>query len=143
MVDDETLKNIYRQARTIAVVGLSPYPDRPSFQVASYLKKQGYRVIPVNPKCELVLGEKCCADLTVVQELLGVGKIDIVDIFRRSELVLPHVLEAVKVGAKVVWMQEGIMHQEAAKTAEATGLTVIMDRCIMKEHMTLFGGGKS
>lgn len=140
MVDDQTLRNIYRQAKIIAVVGLSPDPDRPSFQVASYLKEHGFRVIPVNPKCELVLGEKCCADLTVVQELLGEEKIDIVDIFRRPELVLPHVVEAIAMSIKTVWMQEGIAHLDAAKLAEAAGITVIMNRCIMKEHKRLFGG---
>jgi len=117
------------------MVGLSDNAERPSYRVASYLKEQGYRIIPVNPRVEEVLGEVSYPDLTSVPE-----PVDVVDIFRRSEDVPPIVEEAIKVGAKVVWMQEGIVNEEAAERARRAGLQVVMDKCMLKEHSKLKGG---
>jgi len=111
-----------RNSKTIAVVGLSDNPERASFGVAKYLQAQGYRIIPVNPMVSEVLGEKSYPDLKSVPET-----IDMVDIFRRSELVPPVVDEAIEVGAKYVWMQDGVIHPEAAAKAEAAGIPVVMD----------------
>ena len=111
-----------RNSKTIAVVGLSDNPERVSFGVARYLQAQGYRIIPVNPMVSEVLGEKSYPDLKSVPET-----IDMVDIFRRSELVPPVVDEAIEVGAKYVWMQDGVIHPEAAAKAEAAGIPVVMD----------------
>ena len=111
-----------RNSKTIAVVGLSDNPDRASFGVARYLQAQGYRIIPVNPMISEVLGEKSYPDLKSVPEA-----IDMVDIFRRSELVPPVVDEAIEVGAKYVWMQDGVIHPESAAKAEAAGIPVVMD----------------
>jgi len=110
------------KSRTIAVVGLSPNPQRDSHRVAKYLQGQGYRIIPVNPMADEVLGEKSYPDLKSVPE-----PIDMVDIFRRSELVLPVVEEAIQVGAKYIWMQDGVINEEAAEKALAAGLLVIMN----------------
>ncbi|HYW47201.1 MAG TPA: CoA-binding protein [Bryobacteraceae bacterium] len=118
-----------RSARTIAVVGLSSKRYRPSYGVAEYLKRSGYRIIPVNPLETEVLGERCYPDLDSVPEA-----VDIVDIFRRSEFVPEIVEAAIRKGAKAVWMQEGVIHDEAARRGEAAGLFVAMDRCILKEH---------
>ncbi len=118
--------------KVVAVVGLSPDPERPSNRVAKYLKQHGYKVIPVNPTLKEVLGEISYPDLTKVPE-----KVDIVDIFRRSEDVMPVVEEAIKIKAKVVWMQEGIINREAAEKAEKAGLKVVMDKCMRKELMKL------
>jgi uncharacterized protein len=123
---------ILQSARTVAVVGLSGKRYRPSYGVAEYLKREGYRVIPVNPGETEVLGEKCYPDLDSVP-----GEIDVVDIFRRSEFV-PEIVEgAIRKGAKVIWMQEGVIHEEAARRAREAGLTVVMDRCILKDHRRL------
>jgi predicted CoA-binding protein len=122
-----------KRARTIAVVGLSSKRHRPSYGVAEYLQSAGYRIIPVNPNEREVLGEKCYPRLEDVSE-----KVDIVDIFRRSETV-PGVIEsAIRIGAKAVWMQEGVIHSEAAERARRAGLTVVMDLCIRKEHTKRF-----
>lgn len=129
---DENIQEVLKKYKTIAVVGLSPNPERPSHYVAKYLKEHGYQVIPVNPDVQEVLGEKSYPDLKAVPI-----KVDIVDIFRRPESVPPIVEDALKIGAKVVWMQEGIVNKEAAKKAKSAGLTVIMDRCMMKEHLRL------
>lgn len=115
--------------RTIAVVGLSSEPDRPAYSIARYLKKKGYRIIPVNPGETEVLGEMAYPDLSSVPE-----PIEIVNIFRRPEFVPDVVEEAIAVGAKAVWMQEGIVNGKAAKAAEDAGLLVVMDRCIRSEH---------
>ena len=124
-----SIPELLKNSRTIAVVGLSPNPARPSNGVAEYLKRAGYHIIPVNPNETEVLGEKCYASLEDVPE-----KIDMVDIFRRSEYV-PEIIEsAIRVGAKSVWMQEGVIHEAAAERARAAGLEVVMDRCILKEH---------
>ncbi len=120
---------ILRSAHTIAVIGLSSKRYRPSFGVAEYLQAAGYRVIPVNPFEEAVLGEKAYADLAQV-----CVRIDIVDIFRRPEFVPEIVETAIRQGARAIWMQEGVVHEEAAAKARAAGLAVVMDRCILKEH---------
>ena len=126
------IAELLRSSRTIAVVGLSSNPMRPSNGVAEYLKRAGYRVIPVNPREIEVLGEKCYARLEDIPE-----KIDLVDIFRRAEYVPEIVESAIRVGAKAVWMQEGVIHEEAAERARSAGLAVVMDRCTLKEHRKL------
>ena len=126
------IAEILKSSRTIAVVGLSSNPMRPSNGVAEYLKRAGYRIIPVNPKETEVLGEKCYARLEDILE-----KIDIVDIFRRPEYVPEVVDSAIRIGAKTVWMQEGVIHEAAAERARKAGLGVVMDRCILKEHRKL------
>jgi predicted CoA-binding protein len=128
----DTMPNVgelLRTSRTIAVVGLSSKRYRPSFGVAEYMKNAGYRIIPVNPFEQEVLGEKAYAELAHVPE-----RIDIVDIFRKSEFVPEIVETAIRLGARAVWMQEGVVHEEAAAKAHAAGLEVVMDRCILKEH---------
>ncbi len=125
-------EKILNSSTTIAVVGLSPKRERPSFAVASYLKEQGFRIIPVNPTAREILGEKSYPDLSSIPV-----RVDVVDIFRRSEEVLPIVEEAIKVGAKSVWMQEGVVNEEAADRARDAGLLVIMDKCMLKEHRRL------
>ena len=131
---DEEIRTVLSRCKTIAVVGISPKEDRPSYTVASYLKSKGYRIIPVRPDGETILGEKVYHSL---QEIPREVNIDIVDIFRRSEDVPPVVEEAIHRGAKVVWMQEGVIHPEAGASAERAGLQVVMDRCIKKEHQRL------
>ena len=126
VVIDEILKN----CRTIAVVGLSSNPARPSCRVASYMQTQGYRVIPVNPNETNVLGEPSYPSLASVP-----GTIDLVDIFRKSEDVLPIVDEAIARDAKAIWMQEGVVNEAAAARAAQAGLPVVMDRCWLKEHV--------
>jgi uncharacterized protein len=118
-----------QQAKTIAVVGLSSSPLRPSHGVAAYMQSQGYRIIPVNPRVDYVLGEKSYASLLEVPE-----PIDIVNIFRRSEFVPEIVDHAIERKAPVVWMQEGVVHERAAAKARAAGILVMMDSCILKEH---------
>lgn len=117
----------------IAVVGLSPKAFRPSNMVARYLIEAGYLVIPVNPGQTSILDQPCFAKLTEIEQ-----PVDIVNIFRRSEDVLPIVEDAVQIGAKAVWMQEGIINHEAAELAHQNGLAVVMDRCIKIEHMAIF-----
>jgi uncharacterized protein len=126
------LFEILQSARTIAVVGLSGKRYRPSYGVAEYMQRAGYRIIPVNPEETEVLGEKSYPDLDSIP-----GPIDIVDIFRRSEFVPEIVEAAIRKGARAVWMQEDVVHEEAAKRAEAAGLVVFMDRCILKDHRRL------
>jgi uncharacterized protein len=122
-------ENLLRNAKTIAVVGLSPRRSRPSYGVSEYMQSQGYRILPVNPNETEILGEKCWATLDEIPE-----RVDIVDVFRRSECVPEIVDAAIRIGARGVWMQEGVVHEEAAEKARAAGLEVIMDRCILKEH---------
>ena len=124
-----TIRELLGKSRTIAVVGLSNKRTRPSYSVSEYMQGHGYRIIPVNPNITEVLGEKAYARLEDVPE-----PIDIVDVFRRSEFVPDIVESAIRLGAAAVWMQEGVMHEEAAQRARAAGLTVVMDRCILKEH---------
>ena len=126
---------ILREAHTVAVVGLSGKRFRPSYGVSEYMQRSGYRIIPVNPRESEVLGETCYPDLESIPE-----PIDIVDIFRRSEFVPEIVDAAIRKGAKVIWMQEGVIHEDAARRAMEAGLTVVMDRCILKEHRRLGGG---
>jgi uncharacterized protein len=130
--EEEILKN----SKTIAIVGLSSNTERASNHVGSYLKEQGYHIIPVNPTEKTVLGEICYADLTSIPR-----KVDVVDIFRKSEDVPPIVKEAIKCGVKAVWMQEGVSSPEAAKEAMKAGLKVVMNKCMLKEHQRIFHGG--
>ena len=132
---DEELREILTSCKTVAVVGISAREDRPSYIVASYLKSKGYRMIPVRPDGDVILGEKVYHSLMEIPKEV---KIDLVDIFRRSEDVPPIVDQAIQQGAKVVWMQEGVVHQEAGVKAEKAGLKVVMDRCMKKEHQRLF-----
>ena len=125
----EQISEILKTARNIAVVGLSSSPMRPSYGVAAYLQTQGYRIIPVNPEIKGALGEKGYATLNDVPE-----KIDIVDIFRRPEFVPEIVDQAIALKVPAIWMQESVVHEEAAKKARAAGIFVVMDRCILKEH---------
>jgi len=127
------IHDLLRKSRVIAVVGLSCKKFRPSYGVAEYMQREGYRIIPVNPNETEVLGEKAYARLEDVPE-----HIDIVDIFRRSEFVPPIVEDAIRVGASAVWMQEGVVHEQAAEKARSAGLAVVMDRCILKEHSRYF-----
>ena len=129
------LSEIFESARTIAVVGVSSKRYRPSYGVTEYMQRAGYRIIPVNPQETEVLGEKSYPDLDSVPE-----PVDIVDIFRRSEFVPEIVEAALRKGVKVIWMQEGVIHEDAARRAEAAGVTVIMDHCILKEHRRLARG---
>ena len=131
---EEDIREILSNFKTIAVVGISPKEDRPSYIVASYLKSKGYRVIPVRPDGEVILGEKVYHSLAEIPKEIGV---EIVDIFRRSEDVPPVVEEAIRQRAKVVWMQEGVIHKEAGAKAEKAGLKVVMDRCMKKDHQKL------
>jgi len=126
--DEKAVTELLASAKTIAVVGLSSKPHRPSFGVAQYLQSSGYRIIAVNPNETEVLGEKSFASLEDVPE-----KIDIVDIFRRSELVSDVVDAAIRIGARAVWMQEGVEDQASAERARRAGLFVVMDHCIAKE----------
>jgi predicted CoA-binding protein len=129
----DPIAEILKSSRTIAVVGLSNRKFRPSYGVAEYLKSAGYRIIPVNPNETEVLGEKCYARLEDIPE-----KVDIVDVFRRSEFV-PEIIEsAIGIGARAVWMQEGVIHPEAAEKARQAGLFVAMDLCMLKEHAKRF-----
>jgi predicted CoA-binding protein len=132
---DEEIRSMLGRCKTIAVVGISPKEDRPSYTVASYLKSKGYTIILVRPDGETILGEKVYHSL---KEIPPEVKIDIVDIFRKSEDVPPVVEEAIQRKASVVWMQEGVTHPEAAARAERAGLQVVMDRCIKKDHQRLF-----
>jgi len=128
-MQEATILNEYR---IIAMVGLSTDPSRPSHRVAKYLINHGYKVIPVNPGAQEILGTRSYSDMSSIPE-----PVEIVDIFRRSEEVMPIVDEAIKIGAKVVWMQEGVINEEAALRARDAGLLVVMDRCMLKEHERL------
>jgi uncharacterized protein len=127
-----TVEEILRKNHVIAMVGLSANPERPSNIVATYLQANGYKVIPVNPTEKTILGETSYPDLASIPV-----KIDVVDIFRRSEDVPPIVREAIKIGAKAVWMQEGVINEAAAAEAKKAGLQVVMNKCMRKERMKL------
>jgi uncharacterized protein len=127
-----TEKDILETCRVVAIVGLSSNIEKASNHVGNYLKQQGYKVIPVNPKENAVLGETCYPDLVMIPE-----KVDVVDIFRRSDDVPPIVEDAIKIGAKAVWMQEGIVNEKAAGKARNAGLKVVMNKCMLKEHIRL------
>src|SRR5579859_4373550 len=129
-----SIPEILRTAKTIAVVGLSSSPMRPSHGVSAYMQGQGYRIIPVNPKISEVLGEKAYPSLSQVPE-----KIDVAQIFRRSEFVPEIVDEAIKLNVPAIWMQEGVIHEAAAEKARKVGIFVVMDRCMLKEHHKLAG----
>ena len=131
---DEIIKDILLNHRTVVSVGLSSDPSRPSNGVAAYLRSRGYRVIPVNPKETEVLGERAYPDLASVP-----APVELVQIFRRPEYVAAIVEEAIRLGAKVVWMQDGAGDPEAAARAEAAGLTAIVDDCMMRQHRRLIG----
>ena len=133
----DDIEKIIRESRNVAVVGISNKLGRPSLTVASYLKGQGYRIIPVNPTIQDVNGEKCYPDLGSIPE-----KVDVVDIFRKPQDVLPVVEEAIRIGAKAIWMQEGIVNEDAARKAKEAGLQVVMDKCMLKEHARLKREGK-
>ena len=130
----EAIRNLLQQARTIAVVGISAKPDRPSHEVAHYLQRAGYTIIPVNPAYEEVLGQKCYPSLHEVP-----GKIDMVDVFRKAAEVMAVVDEAIAVGAGSVWLQLGVIAPDAADKAAAAGLKVVSDRCTKIEHRRLVG----
>jgi len=134
MNDDNVMKEILLSARTIASVGLSGNQQKESYWIASYLKEQGYRIIPVNPTATEILGEKSYPDLESVPE-----KIDVVQVFRKPEDVPPVVDDAIKAGTKVVWMQEGIVNEDAAQKARDAGLQVVMDACMRATHRRLIG----
>lgn len=135
MADIQTLRRILKENRTIAVVGLSAQWHRPSNFAAKYLIDHGYTVIPVNPQYEEVLGQKCYKSLCDIP-----GKVDMVDCFRKAEDIPPLVDDAIAIGAKVLWMQLGVVNHAAAEKARAAGLEVVMDRCVKIEHGRLFGG---
>jgi predicted CoA-binding protein len=131
-MNDKQIKDVLKNTKTIASVGLSGNPDKPSFGIAEYLQSKGYRVIPVNPTAAEILGEKVYADLASIPE-----KVDVVQVFRPSADVPPVVDAAIQIGAKVVWMQVGVYNLAAAQAAEAAGLKVVMDRCMRQEHIRL------
>jgi predicted CoA-binding protein len=136
MADDiASLRRILRTSRTIAVVGLSADWFRPSYFAAKYMQDHGYRIIPVNPRYGEILGERCHATLATI----GIP-VDIVDVFRRTEDVLPVAEQAIAIGAKCLWQQIGVKNEQAAALAAAAGLEVVMDRCVKIEHARLFGG---
>ena len=126
------IRHILKDSKTIAVVGLSPKSHRPSHQVAQYLMEAGYTIIPVNPGQDTILGRTCYPNLRDIPT-----PVDMIDIFRRPEEVVPIVEDAIAIGAKFIWMQEGIVNEEAAAKAEAAGLSVIMDRCTKIDHINL------
>jgi len=135
MNDINTLRRILIENKRVAIVGLSDDWSRPSNFVGKYLLEHGFEVIPVNPKYDEILGQKCYADLKDIPT-----PVDMVDLFQRSDRIPPFVDDAIKIGAKVVWMQLGIVHQEAAQKARDAGLEVVMDRCVKIEYARLFGG---
>jgi len=132
----EIIAKILKDYRVVAVVGLSPQPDRPSHQVARYLKEQGYRIVPVRPGCSEILGERCYPSLKDVP-----FPVEVVDIFRNVEAIPGVVEEAIAVGAKAVWMQLGMTEPNAGARARDAGLLVVMDRCMKVEHSRLAAGG--
>ncbi|HSM87371.1 MAG TPA: CoA-binding protein [Candidatus Limnocylindrales bacterium] len=129
----DDIGRLLKESKTIAVVGLSDSPLRPSYGVAAYMQSNGYRVIPVNPAIKGALGEKAVASLSDIKE-----KIDIVDVFRRPEFVPEVVDEAIRLKVPAIWLQEGVVHEEAAEKARKAGIQVVMDRCILKEHRARF-----
>jgi predicted CoA-binding protein len=128
------IKKILSENKVIAVVGLSPNPGRDSYRVARYMQEQGYRIIPVNPMVTEVLGEKAYPDLKTIPET-----VDVVDVFRRPEEVVPIAQDAVAIKAKVLWLQDTVVNEEAAAIARKGGLTLVMDDCIMRQHRAVMG----
>jgi hypothetical protein len=135
MEDINELRRILRDNRVIAVVGLSADWFRPSYFAAKYMLEHGYRVIPVNPKYDEILGQKCYKSLRDIRE-----KVDLVDVFRKSQDVMPIAEDAIAIGARVLWQQLGVKNEAAAARARAAGLDTVMDRCVKIEHGRLFGG---
>ena len=133
--DPSTLRQLLEQARTIAVVGLSPDEQRPSHEMARYLQAHGYRIVPVNPRCTEVLGERCFASLDAIP-----FPVDLVDVFRRTEELVPIARSAVAIGARGLWQQLGVLNAQADAIAVAGGLVSVMDRCIKIDHRRLFAG---
>jgi predicted CoA-binding protein len=131
---DREIRQILETAKTVAVVGLSDKPDRDSYKVAKYLQEHGFRIIPVNPTVDHVLGEKSYASVTDIPM-----QVDVVDVFRKPEAVMPVVQEAIDAGASTLWLQLGVVNEEAAEKAEAAGLRVVMDRCMKIETGRLLG----
>jgi predicted CoA-binding protein len=129
----DSITELLKRSKTIAVVGLSDSPFRASHGVSAYMQAQGYRIVPVNPNIDNALGENSYPSLLDVKE-----KIDILDVFRRSEYVPDLVDQAIQLKVPVIWMQEGVVHEGAAEKARKAGITVIMDRCILKEHRKRF-----
>lgn len=134
-MDESVIKEILENSKVIAVVGLSPKSNRPSHQVAAYLQKHGYRIIPVRPGINEVLGEKAYHSLKAIPSEI---QVDVVDVFRKSQDVPPVVDQAIEIVARYIWLQEGIIHEEAAKKAQDAGLKVVMNLCMLKEHIRLF-----
>ena len=128
-------ERILKEFRNVAVVGLSTNPERPSYGIASYLAEQGYNIIPVNPNARKIMGRKSYPELSSIPE-----KVEVVQVFRRSEDVMPIVEEAIEIRAKAVWMQEGVVNEEAAARARGAGLLVVMDKCMLEEHRRLIQG---
>lgn len=135
MTDVSTLRRILHDYKRVAIVGLSADSSRPSFFAAKYLLERGFEVIPVNPRYEEILGQTCYPTLQAIP-----GPVDIVDLFQKVERIPPFVDEAIAIGAKVVWMQLEIIHEEAAQKARDAGLEVVMDRCMKIEYARIFGG---
>jgi predicted CoA-binding protein len=136
MNNDRTIREILSTVKTVASVGLSSSPAKESYGIVAYMQDKGYRIIPVNPTADEILGEKAYKDLPSIPE-----KVDVVQLFRPSDEVAPFVGQAIQIGARVVWMQEGIRDDESARKAEAAGLIVVMDRCMRAEHIRLFASG--
>ncbi|NKB61960.1 MAG: CoA-binding protein [Gammaproteobacteria bacterium] len=135
MTSIPTLRNILKQNKTIAVVGLSAKWHRPSFFAAKYMQQHGYQIIPVNPNYDEILGEKCYPDLKSIPH-----EVHIVDLFQRSETAVDYAHQAIDINARVLWLQLGVINQEAKQIAEAQNIQVVMDRCVKIEHARLFGG---
>ena len=133
--DINTLRRILKESRVLAIVGLSASWHRPSYFAAKYMLEHGYRVIPVNPQYQEVLGQKCYASLREIPE-----KVDLVDVFRKAAEVMPVAEDAIAIGARVLWQQLGVKNEAAAARARAAGLETVMDRCVTIEHGRLFGG---
>ena len=135
MIDSNELRRILKECKTVAVVGLSANEMRPSYFAAKYMQDHGYRIFPVNPNYDEILGETCYPDLASIPE-----PVDMVDLFQRSDRVMPFVEQAIEIKARVVWMQLGVINDEAAKLASDAGLEVVVDRCVKIEYARLFGG---
>ena len=137
--DINTLRRILKECRVLAIVGLSANWHRPSYFAAKYMLEHGYRVIPVNPQYQEVLGQKCYASLRDIPRSV-VGQVDLVDVFRKTADVMPVAEDAIAIGARVLWQQLGVRNEAAAARAQAAGLETVMDRCVKIEHGRLFGG---
>ena len=135
MNEPGTIRTILKNTKTIAVVGLSNKPDRPSYSVSKYMQGQGYRILPISPVISEALGEPAYATLDAASA--AAGKIDLVDVFRASEFVPEIVKDVMRLKIPYLWLQEGVCHEEAVKWAEADGVLVVMDKCIYKEHARL------